>query len=285
MSSILDALNKSEAERRRAPPGLNTPLTFASAPPPRRRKSWLLPVIAVAALGLAWAGGLFDFGGVSDERTAIDTQATTPSGTAEPENATLSTTEDAGSTALTSDPQPEPAAAEGLPAPRAGGFGPRRPSQSANSEPATAPVPQESAPAPLPVPEPPEPLVAAPPATGQPTQEADGSVSGKTTPPASAAQSSQVATDAPAPSSAQISGSDGIPSLNDLPFATRRTLPALNMTMHLYSADPSRRLVLLNGEQARDGDELDGGITIRAIRPDGVVIVYENTEFLLPSRN
>lgn len=55
--------------------------------------------------------------------------------------------------------------------------------------------------------------------------------------------------------------------------------------MHLYSADPDRRLVLINGVQARDGDELEGGIQIRSIRPDGVVIVFENTEFLLPARN
>src|SRR5690554_5423956 len=60
MSSILDALNKSEAERQRAqPPGWNSPMQFGQQPPPRRRRWWWLVLAVLAALALAWMFGVF----------------------------------------------------------------------------------------------------------------------------------------------------------------------------------------------------------------------------------
>ncbi len=274
MSSILDALNKSEAERRSAPPGLNTPLHFASRPPPRRRKPWLLPLIAVAALGLAWAGGLFDSGGSSDEQSST---ATSESGN--PESASLSPIGDTGDAAPTTDPVPvaNGSTADATANEPTQGFGSGQQQRSALAPKGPMPAPfrprHPGAPLPSAQPAPPPPA-----ATPSPEPEAIPPQAAAAPTPSPAAPTASAST-TPAPSGS------GVPTLNELPFATRRTLPSLNLTMHLYSADPDRRLVLINGVQARDGDELEGGIQIRSIRPDGVVIVFENTEFLLPARN
>lgn len=260
MSSILDALKKSEAERRNSPPGLNTPLTFAAAPPPRQRKPWLLPVVAIAALVLAWAGGLFDSGGDADPVPVADGGA---------ESEPLSPVETSADGGRMADPQPAPPAAEPpVQADQVSGFGTRETPVAPSAAQPDKPAPFRPSRPGSAVRQPP-PEQAPPPAASEP-------------PPATSAPAAQDATTAAAPQRA--TGSD-IPSLNDLPFATRKNLPALSMTMHLYSADPSRRLALINGVQARDGDELEGGIQIRAIRADGVVIVYDNTEFLLPAHN
>lgn len=292
MSSILDALNKSEAERRSAPPGLNTPIHFAGKPPPRRRKSWLLPVLAVAALALAWAGGLFDFGSSSDDQIATDSAAANPAEPASPDVASLSPPDDAAGDAPPAvDPQPAPVVAEAPPARRRGGFGPH-PAPAATSSTDAAPAPTDatavtepSTPAPAasaPLVPPPQPVAEQAPSKPEHPETTPAT----TTPPPPAQQTAQpVVQAAPATAANETRGNDGIPSLNDLPFATRKGLPALSLTMHLYGADPARRMILLNGVQARDGDELEGGIQIRAIRPDGVVIVYEGTEFVLPARN
>src|SRR5690606_33269933 len=68
MSSILDALKKSEAERQRGlPPTLNSPAAFhRSRPETPRRTRWWLPAAAVVGIAVAWSMGMFDFGGSSD---------------------------------------------------------------------------------------------------------------------------------------------------------------------------------------------------------------------------
>lgn len=86
------------------------------------------------------------------------------------------------------------------------------------------------------------------------------------------------------PAAEQAIGAGDLPVINELPFATRSALPAMTLTMHLYSDDPARRMVLLNGARAADGDELDNGLRILAIRPDGVAIEFQGTRFLLPAR-
>ena len=74
------------------------------------------------------------------------------------------------------------------------------------------------------------------------------------------------------------------PSIHELPFAVRRELPELNVTMHMYSVDPQRRFVLLNGVRARDGDALDGGLEVVEIRAADIVLRFQGNEFVLPLR-
>jgi hypothetical protein len=42
--------------------------------------------------------------------------------------------------------------------------------------------------------------------------------------------------------------------------------------------------VLLNGVRARDGDTLEGGLEVVAIRAADVVLRFQGTEFVLPLR-
>lgn len=78
---------------------------------------------------------------------------------------------------------------------------------------------------------------------------------------------------------------DGIPTIYELPFAARRALPEIAVTMHMYSTDPARRFALINGIRARDGESMEGGIEVVRILPDGVQIRIEGTEFVLPVSN
>lgn len=105
---------------------------------------------------------------------------------------------------------------------------------------------------------------------GQPQQTAPG------TDPASL-----VASPPPTPAAA---ASGSVPSLHELPFAVRRTLPEIVVTMHMYNADPERRFALINGTRVRDGQPLEGGLEVIAIRLDGIVLRHDGTEFLYPIR-
>lgn len=279
MSSILDALNRSDAERRRGqPPTLGSPAPFAATP--RRRPAWLLPAIAGAALAAAWWGGAFDFGGDPADPPA----APVPASVAAPDGHAPAPPGAAGADAgAMPDPVPAPGAApdpvaatpaEPAPAPTSPAdgqvvtiFGPQR----------AAPVPAEAAPAT------PDSGEAAPaPAAAPPMVPAPGAAEAE----AAAAQALAQALERPTPpvAPAATATGDAPPRLHELPFAVRRGLPALAVTMHLYSDDPARRFALVNGVRVRDGESLPGGVEVLAIRADGILVRFEGTEFVLPVR-
>jgi general secretion pathway protein B len=67
-----------------------------------------------------------------------------------------------------------------------------------------------------------------------------------------------------------------------LPYATRKGLPEITLTMHVYSADPRGRFVIVEGDRHMEGDTLGGGVTLREIRPDGMVLDFHGQQFLYP---
>ncbi len=83
---------------------------------------------------------------------------------------------------------------------------------------------------------------------------------------------------APAPPGADA----GVPLIYELPLGTRQTLPALRMSMHVYSADTARRVVILDGERYQEGATVSGELRVAAITPDGVVLELGGQRFLLP---
>jgi len=83
---------------------------------------------------------------------------------------------------------------------------------------------------------------------------------------------------APAPPGA----SAGVPLIYELPLGTRQTLPTLRMSMHVYSADAARRVVILDGERYQEGATVSGELRVAAITPDGVVLELGGQRFLLP---
>lgn len=73
-----------------------------------------------------------------------------------------------------------------------------------------------------------------------------------------------------------------LPMLHELPFALRRELPPLRLTLHAYSADPERRFVILNGERRGEGETLGSDLQIERIVPEGVVLRFRGEQALLP---
>ncbi len=67
----------------------------------------------------------------------------------------------------------------------------------------------------------------------------------------------------------------------ELPVNVRRDLPELRLTMHVYSEDPDSRFVLVNAERYREGDEVAPGVQLAEIRRDGAIMDYRQHRFLI----
>jgi general secretion pathway protein B len=76
-----------------------------------------------------------------------------------------------------------------------------------------------------------------------------------------------------------------VPFLREMPNEFRRKLPELVVNVHLYSANEAENLVYINNQQLRRGEQLEGGIRLEAIVPEGVVLSYAGTLFKLPRPN
>lgn len=90
-----------------------------------------------------------------------------------------------------------------------------------------------------------------------------------------------------APASAAIAAPPPLPRLDvptyyDLPFATRKALPQLRMSMHVYTADPKQRFVILDGARMVEGDSTPDNVALREIRPDGVILEFQGQRFFFP---
>jgi hypothetical protein len=59
-------------------------------------------------------------------------------------------------------------------------------------------------------------------------------------------------------------------------------LPALHLDLHVFADRPKDRFVMINMHRLGEGDSLPSGVQVDAIRPDGVVLTYHGTRFLLP---
>src|SRR5207342_994142 len=94
-----------------------------------------------------------------------------------------------------------------------------------------------------------------------------------------------IETDAtPSPSAvANASAADAeppLPSLATLDSATRAALPPLQLSMHVWNEDASRRFAIIDGQRLGEGGKL-AGVVVAAIRHDGVVLDINGQQFLL----
>lgn len=266
MSLILEALRKSEAQRRLGQaPDLHTPV--ATTAPRGRVPRWLLPALALMLVGAGawWLGRM----AVPDPSNGTATEAVvdpvtlpievgeglaTARGETEPDGPLAATVPDSPAAPPASTPRPVP-----------------RPVQdpvAAAPAPATTAVEPTRPPAPAPLPAAPEPQPA--PVIAQPPSQATAPAS--ETAPESAAPATQVAADA----------DEGFLRLADLSAATRATLPELRISMHVYSEDPSRRFAIIDGRRVGEGGLLEGQGVVEAIRRDGIVVDFDGRRVLLP---
>ena len=209
MSTILDALKKSERARRlgRAPVYRD-----AAAPPAPAVLRWLSVGAALALiLALAVSVWLMTRASSPDLPRPLEPAVTAPPGT------------------------PVTAVAEAVPTP---------PPASAPAEPAASDLARQ-----LPVP-----------------KRAAAPVPGPTaarTPPAVVA--------------------DGeAPWLTSLPASFRKRLPALVVTVHVYTPDETQRILYINNQPYKRGEQIPGGVVVEEILPEGVLLRAHGQRFKLP---
>ena len=133
------------------------------------------------------------------------------------------------------------------------------PSDSKTIKPAQAPAP---APAP-----------AAETTKGLPTAAGDKGVPGAVAPaPAQAL---------PSLPPASVDTGDGPTLIWALPYAQRRGIPELKLSMHVFAGEPANRFVIINGNRQVEGDEFEG-LKLIEIRNDGIVLEHEGLRFVYP---
>ena len=247
MSFILDALKKSESDRQRqSGPSL---FEVKVAPPRRRLPVWAMAIAVLLAVNVVVISWML-LRHAAAERPAADTAPASPPAP-----------QTAAEPAATRSP---PAAARSgqAPAPNlaSGAFSsPPSPAAAATA----AGAAQASAPSPSAVPGPP---AAATPAPADSPAAPDPSDYAPAVPP-TATQGSG-ATPGALPLYPQVVATDG--------------LPTLHLDLHVYAKNPKDRFVMINMHKLVEGDSLPNGVHVDAIRPDGVVLSYHGTRFLLP---
>lgn len=76
--------------------------------------------------------------------------------------------------------------------------------------------------------------------------------------------------------------SNSYESFNDLRAKGLLDLPDLHLDIHVFSGEPADRFVFINMTKYRENAKLGEGPVVKQITPDGVVLDYQGTDFLLP---
>lgn len=281
MSFILDALKKSESDRQRQ----NGPSLFEVkvAPPRRALPIWAVAIavlLGINAIVISWM--LLRRGPTQQPAAAAPATAVRAAGpTSAGETAATPAAADGASRANAA------AAAGPDAAPVSPTAGSARPPGAPASAPSARAVSAGGAAASAPL---------ASPAGASPADQGAGAPpSSSGAPPARSADQSALPASsdgnpsdyAPAvePSAAQGSGA-AAGATGDLPLYQQIVgsagLPALHLDLHVFAARPKDRFVMINMQRVGEGDTLPNGVQVEAIRPDGVVLSYHGTRFLLP---
>ena len=71
----------------------------------------------------------------------------------------------------------------------------------------------------------------------------------------------------------------GLPFLSDLPYEFRQTVPKLTINVFVYSEHPEDCFVMIDMVKYKSGQQIKDAMLLKEIRPDSLVIVYQNREF------
>jgi len=72
---------------------------------------------------------------------------------------------------------------------------------------------------------------------------------------------------------------EGILHQYQLPPDVQRALPELEITVHIYSATPSSRLVRINRRTLQEGEEVEDNLTLEEITPDGLILSFGDQRY------
>ena len=280
MSLILEALRKSEAERRRGQvPDLHAEpspgaLSVRDGPP---AWLWLALALATAAV-LAMALWLTRVLPGPPPATDVPVAATglaaamsvDSSSDAGPGDGSIDT---AQPTTIAGAPAgPGPVLAPAPPQGREPGVAPLAAAPPAAAAPSTpparAPEQTRAAVAPAPAVSPALPPVTSPEPVGAAT------AAGATVPVAVASTSESATPAAAIPGSAPL-------RLSDLAVAQRQQLPPLKMSMHMWA--PTQRFAIIDGARVSEGDRV-GDAVVEEITANGVVLFWQGRRLQIPTR-
>lgn len=77
----------------------------------------------------------------------------------------------------------------------------------------------------------------------------------------------------------------GLLEIWQLTEAEQRYLGALNVSMHVFSTEPSQRTVIVNGLRAREGQSLGQDLRLLEITPDGLIVDFQGQAVHLATLN
>jgi general secretion pathway protein B len=171
----------------------------------------------------------------------------------------------------------------------------RKPEPSAETAAVTAsPVPAAApaaaarvAPAPVALPSPPAPAAQAVPTPPVASADSEDSTAAAAPSSADTSDTGNAATQNPADLEPAVPASGGhvsvdrsvqnLPSFNDV----SDSVPALRLDLHVYSSRPAERYALINMHKVHEGDTLPEGPRVVEINRDGVVLSYQDKQFML----
>jgi len=110
-------------------------------------------------------------------------------------------------------------------------------------------------------------------------RESESTTEAPASPPVQQAHTQAIQT---APASSAAAQSAMLPRFDELRAEGVLQLPDLHLDIHVYSDVPKDRFVFINMNKFREGQKLDEGPVVQSITPDGVVLKYQGTSFLLP---
>jgi general secretion pathway protein B len=74
------------------------------------------------------------------------------------------------------------------------------------------------------------------------------------------------------------------PLLSTLSAAVRASVPPLTVNAHVWSDDPAKRFMMLNGRLYRDGDIVEDGLRLVAVLADGAELEWRGVRFRVPAQ-
>ena len=87
---------------------------------------------------------------------------------------------------------------------------------------------------------------------------------------------------APPVSRPGVTYDNSAPTTDALTAQAAEGLPELSMDLHIFSADPSKRAIFVNGRRYTEGATLTEGPRVEQITREGAVLNYRGRRFLLP---
>jgi len=251
MSFILDALKKSETERQRG----DAPALYETkmAPPRRTVAPWLIVLAALLVINIIVLTVVLLRG---TRGAAAPTDSATPPVTAGTPGAA---------------PSPAMPEAAANPAP------PAAPPAPAVSAPGTAPAPQPAAGG-----------TGADAASGGADPSLGGTANGAAHQSDDDAPAAEPAGGTPGEAGhgrslvqATGGGSGELPTYQQAAATPGANLPDLTLNLHAYAANPADRFVFLNMIRLQEGQTSPQGVRVEAITPDGAILSWQGSRFLL----